>query len=59
MLMDRVHWLEEMFLTMETAGGREAAVHAQVSDGMGYVHLAVPTPAEAAAAVAAGQPRQR
>ena len=36
--------------------GRQAAVHAQVSGGMGYVHLAGPTPAEA---VAAGRPQQR
>ena len=40
-------------------GGRRAAVQAQVSSGVDYVHLAGPTPAEAAAAVAGGQPRER
>ena len=56
-MMDRMERLEQMVLSMQTTGGRQAAVHAQVRDGMDYVHLAGPTPAEAA--VAAGQPQQR
>ena len=39
----------------QVRGGRQAAVHAQAGSGVDYVHLAGPTPAEAAA----GRPRRQ
>ena len=56
-MQDRMQQLEQMVLSGQAAGGRQASVHAQVAGGLDYVHPAGPTPAEAAAA-STGQTRR-